>query len=52
VKRRRVGGDEQDAFSRYWRHRYAYLARAGVVARIKRRANKRERREAKKELGR
>ena len=32
MKRRRVGGDEEDAYSSYWRPRYLYLQRAGVIA--------------------
>lgn len=50
VKRRRVGGEENDAYSRYWRHRIIYLGRAGVVKRIKRRTHQRERGEAKQEI--
>lgn len=47
-KRRRVGGYEQDAFSRYWRQTINF--KAGRIKAAKRQANKRERREAKKEL--
>lgn len=50
MKRRRVGGEEQDAYSRYWRHRVAYLGRSGVVKRIKQRTHRRERGEAKREI--
>ena len=44
VKRVRVGGAEQDAFSR-WRHVHSWGA--GELRKIKRRASKRERRTAK-----
>lgn len=49
MKRKRVGGDEFDAFSR-WRniHRWG----AGDLRRIKRKANKRERREGRAEARR
>jgi hypothetical protein len=50
MKRPRLTAAEQDAFSRYWRRYYCYLRRPGVVAGIKRQANKRERREAKTEI--
>ena len=48
MKRRRVNGDEQDAYSQ-WRHLLCYLQRAGVVKKIKRSTHKRERREGKRE---
>jgi len=38
--------DEQDAYTG-WRHVLARFSRAGVVARVKRRTHRRERREAK-----
>lgn len=41
-KRRMRSADEYDAFTR-WRKWYCYLARPGVVAKIKRGANQRER---------
>jgi hypothetical protein len=44
------GGAEQDVFSRYWRRRLCYLARAGVCRKVKRQANRRERREGKAEI--
>jgi hypothetical protein len=44
VKRARVGGDEQDAFTG-WRRFYSW--RPGELRKIKRRASKRERRTAK-----
>ena len=49
TKRRMVDGAEQDAYSRYWRKRYCYLSRAGIIARIKRRTHTRERREGRAE---
>jgi hypothetical protein len=45
MKRASVGGDEFDAFSHYWRH-WTYW-KPGQLRRIKRGANKRERRDAK-----
>lgn len=48
-KRRRINGDEQDAYSAYWRHMLCYLQRSGVRAGIKRGTHKRERREGKRE---
>jgi len=56
VQRRRSGGygwrtrsTEDDVFSS-WRRVYCYTQRAGVCARIKRGARRRERREAKVEI--
>lgn len=49
MKRRRVDGDEQDAYSKYWRPMLARFQRAGEVKKIKRRTHKRERREGKAE---
>lgn len=48
MKRKRVGGDEQDAFSRYWRRITRW--QPGELSRLKRKANKRERREARAAL--
>ena len=45
-KRAIKDGDEQDAYT-LARKFYCYLARPGVVKKIKRRTHKRERREAK-----
>ena len=42
-------GDEYDALTR-WRHRYCWTQRAGAVSAVKRRARRRERREAKAAL--
>jgi len=39
-----ANADEEDVFSRYWRHRLCCLDRAGVCKRTKRRANRRARR--------
>jgi hypothetical protein len=47
--RRIVNADEQDAYT-FARRFYCYLARPGVVKKIKKRTHKRERREAKTEL--
>ena len=47
MKRARVGGDEQDAFSR-WRHIHSW--RPGELRKIKRRAGKRERHIAREYL--
>ena len=41
-----VNGDEQDAYTQ-WRHLLCYLARPGVVKKVKRSTHKRERQEAK-----
>ncbi|MDJ0323181.1 hypothetical protein QMG61_05315 [Cryobacterium sp. PH31-AA6] len=49
TKRARVNGDEQDAYSRYWRRSLCCLSRAGIVKKTKRRTHKRERREGKAE---
>lgn len=46
MKRIIKNGDEQDAYT-LARKFYCYLARPGVVKKIKRRTHKRERREAK-----
>ena len=50
-ERRRVAneGDEQDVLTG-WRKMYCYTQRAGVTNAIKRRARRRERREAKRNL--
>jgi hypothetical protein len=47
VKRLRVGGAEQDAFSTHWRHLISW--QPGERAGLKRKSNKRERREGKRE---
>jgi hypothetical protein len=49
MKRRVLSGEEQDAYSPYWRKAYCYLQRAGVIHKIKRRTHKRERREGQAE---
>ena len=41
-------GDEQDVFTG-WRKVYKYTQRAGVCKKVKRQANRRERREGKQE---
>ena len=46
IKRTIKTGDEQDAYT-LARKLYCYLARPGVVKKIKRRTHKRERREAR-----
>jgi hypothetical protein len=46
MKRARKDGDEQDAFSKY-RHVHGRFSKPGVVKKIKKRANKRDRREGK-----
>jgi hypothetical protein len=48
-KRRSVTAAEEDVVSPYWRHRLAYLTRAGVAAKIKRQMRRRERREGRRE---
>ena len=50
MKRKRIDGNEQDAFSR--RSRTLLRWRPGQLAALKRRANQRERREAKTALQR
>lgn len=50
MKRKRVGGDEQDAFSR--RARAFYRWRPGQIRKLKRRSAKRERRNAAGEVRR
>lgn len=42
-----VNAEEQDAYTA-WRKLYLYLQRPGVTKKIKRRTNRRERREAKR----
>lgn len=49
MKRARLNGDEQDAFSKNWRRWIGALQRPGVIKKTKRRANKRERREGKRQ---
>lgn len=50
--RRRVAitGDECDAHSRYWRRVMVRYGRAGVAKKAKRRTNRRERRDAQREI--
>jgi len=43
------GGAETDVFSRYWRRHMCWTQRAGACKAVKRRANRRERREGKLE---
>ena len=43
------GGDEYDVVSR-WRKLYCYLQRAGVAKSIKKKMNKRDRKEAKRKM--
>lgn len=45
-RRPRKGGEEMDVFSR-WRFLLAYTRRAGVVSGVKKRARRRERRQAR-----
>lgn len=48
VRRQRAGGEEQDAFSRYWRK---YLRwKPGQLRKVKRRSAKRERRTAARQI--
>jgi hypothetical protein len=50
IQRRRViTSEEQDVHTR-WRHFLCYLHRAGAKAAVKRRTNRRERREGKHEV--
>lgn len=49
LRRAIKNADEQDAYT-FARKFYCYLARPGVVKKIKKRTHKRERREAKKEI--
>lgn len=48
MKRRAIRGDEQDAASRYWRGRVFW--QRGELRKIKRRMNKRERREGSRAI--
>ena len=50
MKRKRIDGDEQDAYSRNWRRWHRW--RRGELAAIKRRTHKRERAEGKHEARR
>jgi hypothetical protein len=50
VKRKRLDGDEQDLFSRYWRRMLRW--QSGERAAIRRRVHKRERREGRQEAER
>lgn len=47
MKRIIKSGDEQDVHTG-WRRLYCYTQRAGVTKRVKRRTNRRERREAQR----
>jgi hypothetical protein len=47
--RQTKGPDEADAFTS-WRKLYCYTSRAGVCKKIKRQANRRERREARRSI--
>jgi hypothetical protein len=49
IKRAIKTGDEQDAYT-FARRFYCYLARPGVVKKIKKRTHKRERKEGKLEI--
>lgn len=48
MKRRILGPREQDVHGR-WRRRYCWTQKAGAVKKIKRRVNRRERREGRTE---
>ena len=48
MARRIVHWDEADAYTG-WRHRLAWLRRAGGVKKVKRRTHKRERQEGKRD---
>lgn len=50
MKRKAVSGDEQDVVSS-WRRYYRYLQRPGATSRIKRQMRRRERHDARRELG-
>jgi len=52
MKRRRVGGFEQDAFSRWGRKYLIYLGQAGTRKKAKKKTNRRERREARDQIRR
>jgi hypothetical protein len=43
-------GDEADVISKRWRRRLAWLQRAGATKSVKRRINRRERREGRAEI--
>jgi hypothetical protein len=47
--RPRKGADEQDVFSRRARRLYIWTQRPGACKRVKRQANRRERREGRRE---
>lgn len=49
MKRKMVNADEYDCFTR-WRHVLAWTQRPGARKRVKRRANRRERRQTKENL--
>lgn len=48
MKRKRIDGDEQSLFSRYWRHREFW--QPGERRKIRRRVAKRERQEGRREV--
>lgn len=50
MKRKAMKFDEQDVVTG-WRRHLCYMQRAGVVAKIKRRMRRRERRDGKREIG-
>lgn len=50
MKRQAKGGGENDAFSKFWRKHLVYMQRPGVASFYKRKARRRERHEAKREL--
>lgn len=51
-KRRRVGGEEYDAFSKWCRKYMICMSRAGYRSEIKTKARRRERHEARREIRR
>jgi hypothetical protein len=51
TKRRITSADEQDVHTK-WRHALCWTKRAGATAKVKRRTNRRERREGRDEIRR
>jgi hypothetical protein len=49
MKRVAINGEESDVFSRRWRRMLTCTQRPGYCKKVKRRANRRERREGKQE---
>lgn len=47
-RRKRVDGDEQDAYSRRWRRMFFW--KTGQLAKVKRGTHKRERKDAKRQI--